>query len=255
MELPITIILAGGLGKRMNSDLPKVLHLVAGKPMLYWVVKKAREISKKILIVVGKYKKQIQQEMLKYFKKDYLIYVDQPEETVGFFNPISKVKGTGNAIACCLPYLNDEPFTDVLILSGDVPLINVDTLKNVLAKKNTVLIKNTNKPTGYGRIIFENECIVDIVEEKDCTEEQKNINFVNGGIYNLTIDTLQQTIPEIKNVNEAKEYYLTDFVKIAKEKKINIYTYELPESQAYELVNINTQEDLSDANNFRFYEF
>jgi bifunctional N-acetylglucosamine-1-phosphate-uridyltransferase/glucosamine-1-phosphate-acetyltransferase GlmU-like protein len=241
--------MAGGLGKRMNSELPKVLHLINGKPMLYWVIKQAKEVSKKIIVVVGKYKKQIK----KAIEFNDLIYVDQPEEITGYLIKTERVKGTGDAIHCCLPYLNDEPTTNVLILSGDVPLITVKTLNKLLETPNTILIKKTNNPTGYGRIVADGYQVKEIVEEKDCSPEQKEIRYVNGGIYNLTIDTLMQTIPYIKNENEAKEYYLTDFVFIANEKKINIYSYELPETQSYELININTPDELIQANNSEFH--
>ena len=117
----ISIILAGGLGKRMNSEVPKVLHIVNGKPMICHVIDRALELnSEKILIIVGKYKEIIKQTIAEYITTDKICYIIQDE-------PL----GTGNAIMSCIPFLKNINTTedqDFLILSGDVPLIKYDTL-------------------------------------------------------------------------------------------------------------------------------
>jgi hypothetical protein len=156
--------------------------------------------------------------------------------------------GTGHAIKCSLDWMqqNLDINTDILILSGDVPLISINTLKNVLDKENSLLITKTNNPKGCGRIIFNLENNVEkIIEEKDCTEEQREIQYINCGIYNMKLRVLLEIINKITNNNVAKEYYLTDMIEIANNNNIKINTYELPEDKTIEISNINTQEDLA----------
>jgi len=249
----ITIIMAGGLGKRMNSPIPKVLHLVKDKPMIYYVIQKALEInSTHILIIVGKYKDLIQKEIESLFSAtDYsrIVYIDQPEVLI---NEELKVQGTGDAIKCCIPFLvsnNINPESNVIILSGDVPLIEKDTIENLLLKQNTLLITSLEHPTGCGRIIFseDRQHILKIVEEKDCTEEERNIKHVNCGIYNLTAKNIIEYIPLIKNENKNQEYYLTDIVELIANPKLNYY--ELPLEKQSQIININTKEELDNVNN------
>jgi bifunctional N-acetylglucosamine-1-phosphate-uridyltransferase/glucosamine-1-phosphate-acetyltransferase GlmU-like protein len=239
----ITIILAGGLGSRMKSLLPKVLHIVDEYPMIYYVIQNAIQLgSTKILIVVGKYKNIIKEYIDKYFPNtDIIEYIFQ--ETAC---------GTGHAIQCCISYfeINNIPkSTNVLVLSGDVPLITIQTLQRLLIKPNTLLITNTENPFGCGRIIFDDEDkIVKIIEEKDCNERERQIQYINCGIYNITVNTLLNTVPYIKNLNKSSEYYLTDFVDLAITNHIDLYYYELPKPDLYQVININTTEDLVKAN-------
>lgn len=243
----ITIILAGGLGKRMNSTLPKVLHKIGDKPMIYYVIQNALAIgSIRILIVVGKYKNHIKTEIDSLFPdtSSWLEYIDQ--ET-----PL----GTGHAIQCAVPYLlkNQLPLdTNILILSGDVPLITEKTLEQLCAYPNTILITKLEQPKGCGRIIFAKDKIVKIIEEKDCSEEERQIEHVNCGIYNITVKTLLDTVPYILNQNKANEFYLTDFVDLAIEKKIELNYFELLEADQYQVININTEADLVKANEILF---
>jgi bifunctional N-acetylglucosamine-1-phosphate-uridyltransferase/glucosamine-1-phosphate-acetyltransferase GlmU-like protein len=236
----ITIIMAGGLGKRMNSDIPKVLHLVREKPMIYHVIHRAFELhSTSILIVVGKYKKKIQSELMFYFcLEDYekFIFIDQEE-----------ANGTGHAILCCLSFLKDQPLdSNVLILSGDVPLIQIETLRQIQYIPNSLLITKLENPFGCGRIILDSDGVKlkQIIEEKDCTEKERKINMVNCGIYNFTIAILLTYIPKIKNENVNGEYYLTDIVEIMRNYGIPLYFYELPKEKQIEILNINTPTDL-----------
>ena len=243
----ITIILAGGLGKRMKSSLPKVLHKVNDKPMIYHVIRNALYLgSTKILIIVGKYRAMIQKEIAHFFPdNNYIIeYINQEP-------PL----GTGHAIQCAVPYLlrNQVPLdTNVLILSGDVPLITETTLVQLCANPNTLLITKLEEPKGCGRIIFAKDKIVKIIEEKDCTEEERQIQYVNCGIYNITVKTLLETVPFILNQNKANEFYLTDFVDLAIEKKIELNYYDLSISDQYQVININTEQDLVRANEILF---
>jgi len=241
----ISIILAGGLGKRMNSDLPKVLHVINGKPMICHVIDRALELnSKNILIVVGKYRKIIDETIAKYYEdsiyNDYFIFIDQP-------NPI----GTGNALYCCIEWLNNnirhiDP--RILILSGDVPLIKTDTLSDFINYKqfsNVLMTYELDEPIGYGRIIVDENTgyIQKIVEEKDCNREQKLIKSVNCGIYYTDYFTLFNTLPKLDNRNATGEYYLTDIINLSYNN--NGFTpYILPKEKHIEIVNINTKDDL-----------
>jgi bifunctional N-acetylglucosamine-1-phosphate-uridyltransferase/glucosamine-1-phosphate-acetyltransferase GlmU-like protein len=249
----ITIIMAGGLGKRMNTNIPKVLNLLNEKPLIYYVIKQALQInSKHILIVVGKYREQIKTEIELLFTEEEcsrITYINQQEINI---DNVLKVQGTGDAIRSCLYFFinNNISFnTKTLILSGDVPLIQMRTIRQLLEKENTLLITKLEKPTGCGRIILsDDDKIKQIIEEKDCSEEEKLINLVNCGIYNLSVKLLLDCIPKITNNNKNQEYYLTDVVEIANNKGFSLNYYQLPKKNNYEIININTQEDLFIAN-------
>ena len=240
--------MAGGLGKRMKSDKPKVLNILSGFPLIYYVIRAAISAgSDTILIVVGKYKEIIKAEIDELFSifLDKIHYITQPEAlTDGFL----KVQGTGDAIKCCIPFFteNQKPLSErVLILSGDVPLIQAKTISNLLRSNNSILITELENPFGCGRIIFsDNKQIKQIIEEKDCTEIERNIKYVNCGIYNFTLELLISCIPEIKNINKNNEYYLTDAISIAKQKGFEINYYDLPRENSDEIININTKDDL-----------
>jgi len=239
-----TIIMAGGLGNRMNSQIPKVLHLIKERPMICHVIERALEVgSHTILIIVGKYKETIQNEIAKYFSMNELmkfIYIEQIEP-----------KGTGHAISCCLDFFKNEsidPYSNVLILSGDVPLIRLETVQNILKLSNTILVTQLENPYGCGRILFVNNYIKKIIEEKDCTEQEKGIKYVNCGIYNFTVNTLLEYIPLINNKNASNEYYLTDIIEILSKLNVLLFYYDLPVKKQIEILNINTQHELLLAN-------
>lgn len=203
------IILAAGKGTRMKSDLPKVMHKVAGMPMIEHVIENAKiDDNVEIIAVVG-HKKEIIQE---YFR-DSLKYAIQEEQL-----------GTGHAIMMAIDYINDED--DVVITCGDTPLISKETFENLFAKKSegydaVVTTSFVDVSSGYGRIIKENDIFKKIVEEKDATDEQKLIKEVNVGTYIVGGKKLKEYINKISNNNKQGEYYLTDvFEKIAQEGKV-----------------------------------
>lgn len=234
----VGLIMAGGLGKRMKSTISKVLHEINNIPMICYVIEKAFEIGCfQVGIIVGKYFEMIKNKIDEYFPlNDKIFYIFQDE-------PL----GTGHAIKCALPWMKDnfDINTDILILSGDVPLISTETLNNLLKIDNSILITKINKPDGCGRIIFNQENnIVKIIEEKDCSLDEKNIKYINCGIYNIKLYILLDTIYEIKNLNSSKEYYLTDMIEIINNFGYKINSYDLPENKFIEIANINTQEDL-----------
>ena len=237
----IVVIMAGGLGKRMNSDLPKVLHCINGKPMLVHVIEQSLFLNPtKILIVVGKYKDIIISTIHKYIdlvnKTNIIEFIYQEE-------PL----GTGHAIQCCLPFIRDNSVA--LILSGDVPLLQHDTLETFLQNNNDAKLMTTllDNPTGYGRIIEDNNIFTKIVEEKDCLIKEKLVNKVNCGVYAFNTNLLCKYITKIDNNNSQGEYYLTDIIKIIKcNEDIIIDTFDIPKKIQYQIMGVNTIEQLSE---------
>lgn len=258
----VTIILAGGLGKRMKSDIPKVLHLVDAKPMIYYPIQHALDLGcNHILIVVGKYKQLIQTTIEYWFpeRKQVFEYIIQ-QEIIDPGTGIIKVQGTGDAVKCCLPFFIENKIiyeTKVLILSGDVPLLSKETISGLLSHDtNTLLVTNAENPFGCGRIFYADESTPDklkishIVEEKDCTEEERKNTIINCGVYNIQAQVLLYCIPLIKNENKNQEYYLTDLIHIAGEHGIHMYSHELEREKGYEVINVNCVADLEEANKF-----
>jgi hypothetical protein len=256
----VTIILAGGLGKRMKSEIPKVLHLVNDKPMIYYPIQHALDLGcDKILIVVGKYKQVIEDAIEFWFPDRKPVFEFCIQEEVG--NPETgelKVQGTGDAVKCCLSFFTENSDisyeTKVLILSGDVPLLSKDTIGGLLSHdKNALLVTDAINPFGCGRIFYDDDdgCkISHIIEEKDCTEEERKNTIINCGVYNIQLGVLLSCIPLIKNENKNKEYYLTDLIHISKENGFHIYGHELEREKSYEIINVNSIPDLEEANNF-----
>lgn len=248
-KLYITI-LAGGIGKRMYSDLPKVLHKIRGKAMIVRIIEQAILFSPdKILIIVGKFKDQIQLEIEKNITYDKIIYINQEE-------PL----GTGDAVKSSLVYFTDDN-TKNIILNGDVPLIRYQTIKEIydyaIQKKSKLLVTGieSKNPTGCGRIILSN-CNVfeEIIEEKDCNIKQKNIKLINCGIYVCESDVLLNFIPKINNNNAQKEYYLTDLIKLYKNaNSLNLVDlFILDANKENEIYNINTKEQLEIVNTINY---
>lgn len=232
--------MAGGLGKRMNSDIPKVLHKIHEIPMICHLIKTAREINpKKILIVVGNYKSIIESTILNYTHLNNIEFVYQ-----------SCALGTGHAILCCLNNILNENCR-VLILSGDTPFVSSDTMHNML--KSDAIIMTTeytedcNIFCDYGKIIEKDNNLNKIIEKKDCNLDELLIKKVNCGIYSFSSKLLCKYIPLITNNNSQKEYYLTDVIEIIKtNENINIDMYNLSQTQQYEIIGVNTKEQLEE---------
>ncbi len=194
------VILAAGQGKRMNSDLPKVLHPLAGKPMLVHVIDTARELaSERICVVHGHGGDQVKAAL----SGDDLSFALQMPQL-----------GTGHALQQALPHLTKAPVT--LVLYGDVPLVRAATLRTLLeaaGKGAAVLTAVLDDPTGYGRILRNKAGrVTGIVEQKDATAIQRRIREINTGIMALPTAKLAQWLPKLQNRNAQKEYYLTDVI-------------------------------------------
>ncbi|MCC8375122.1 MULTISPECIES: bifunctional UDP-N-acetylglucosamine diphosphorylase/glucosamine-1-phosphate N-acetyltransferase GlmU [Photorhabdus] len=197
------VILAAGKGTRMYSDLPKVLHLLAGKPMVQHVIDTAMAIGAKNVHLVYGHGGNLMKQTL---SDQTLNWVLQAEQL-----------GTGHAMQQAAPYFADDE--DILILYGDVPLIGTDTLERLLAIKPDggigLLTAILDNPTGYGRIVRENGEVTGIIEQKDATEEQRKINEINTGILVANGGDLKRWLAQLDNNNVQGEYYLTDVIALA----------------------------------------
>lgn len=202
MSLDI-VILAAGQGTRMRSALPKVLHPVAGKPMLGHVIDTARKLlPRKIHVVIGHGAELVRERLA----AEDIEFVLQAEQL-----------GTGHAVAQALPQLSAEK---VLILYGDVPLTRVETLTRLLEQANEsqlgLLTVNLADPTGYGRIVRDANGVVQaIVEHKDASEAQRTIREGNTGILAVPGKRLGDWLGRLSNTNAQGEYYLTDVIAMA----------------------------------------
>ena len=229
------IIMAGGEGKRMQSSIPKVLHNVAGEPMILRILKKVQQLNVvKIYIVCGKALDQIQTAVEQYFEGDNnVVFVHQPV-----------AKGTGDAIRQCLPFLPNKE-VNVLILNGDTPLIDVSLDMFVTSPVPALMVTELDNPYGNGRILTDvGGKFKRIVEEKDATLVEKTINLVNCGAYYISCRDLQSYIPLLSCNNAQKEYYLTDICEFIKD---NLHLVQIPKYIQYELINVNSPLDLANA--------
>jgi len=231
-------ILAAGKGSRMESPLPKVLHELNGKSLINYVLETASELNpNSITLVVGFQKDRVKNHI----KNDNVRYVSQDKQL-----------GTGHAVLQMENQLISE-IGHLLILYGDVPNIKSSTLSPIIDehikqdRNATVITATLDDPTGYGRIIRnQNGDLLKIVEEKDCTTDEKKIKEWNPGIYIFKIPQLFSELKRIKSNNAANEYYLTDVIELIKEnspvqaKKIN---------DPSEVIGINTTTQLNSLEN------
>ncbi|HLU78907.1 MAG TPA: bifunctional UDP-N-acetylglucosamine diphosphorylase/glucosamine-1-phosphate N-acetyltransferase GlmU [Burkholderiaceae bacterium] len=202
------VILAAGMGKRMQSDLPKVLHRIAGKPMLAHVLDNARQLGPdRIVVVTGHGAERVQEAFQG--RNDLVFALQSPQH------------GTGHAVQQALPHLlegNGEQ--DVtLVLYGDVPLVQPDTLQRLLEARRqglALLTEILGDPTGYGRIVRNAAGdVVRIVEHKDASDAERGIREVNTGILAAPTAKLRDWLGRITNDNAQGEYYLTDIVALS----------------------------------------
>lgn len=238
--MPISVIvLAAGQGKRMQSRLPKVLHPLAGKPLLAHVVQTAHALEPTQTYVVIGHGGDVVQDQLSHLD---VVWKEQREQL-----------GTGHAVAQALPDI--PPDHDVLILYGDVPLIEVNTLSSLMQNVGDdqlgLLTAVLDSPAGYGRIVrAANGEVQCIVEEKDCTDGQRDINEINTGIMAVQARHLQQWVKRLNNNNAQGEYYLTDIIAMAAQDGIQVATCITPCATRVQGVNDRKQLALLE----RFYQ-
>uniref|UniRef100_T1HA25 Glutamine--fructose-6-phosphate aminotransferase [isomerizing] n=1 Tax=Rhodnius prolixus TaxID=13249 RepID=T1HA25_RHOPR len=198
------VILAAGKGTRMFSDLPKVLHPLAGKPMVQHVIDAAMETGAKQVHLVYGHGGDLLKDRLTNPDLNWVLQAEQ--------------LGTGHAMQQAAPFFADDE--DILMLYGDVPLISPATLVRLLADKPqggiALLTVKLDDPTGYGRIVRDdNGSVVGIVEHKDATEQQRQINEINTGILAANGQDLKRWLSQLNNNNAQGEYYITDIIAMA----------------------------------------
>ena len=209
-------ILAAGRGTRMKSDLPKVLHELGGRTLVERVLHSCQEIDiSRRLIIIGYRGELVQQSLIEGQE-----IPDNPESPPLEFVEQTEQLGTGHAIQQLLPHLQGFQ-GDLLVLNGDVPLLRAETIKQLMAihqqhqNSATILTANLPNPQGYGRVFTDSQNLVQqIVEDRDCTTEQKQNQRINAGVYCFHWPHLEKILPDLKADNDQKEYYLTDTVSI-----------------------------------------
>ncbi len=199
------VILAGGQGKRMKADMPKPMFKVLGEPMLEWVIKSCENSGISDICIVKGYKAEVIEE-----------YINGRYETAMQTERL----GTGHAVMQTVPFLEKFAEGNTLVLCGDAPFIDSETIKKSLElhteKGNsvTVITSVMDNPKGYGRIVRGDNGVSCIVEEKDATDEQKLIKEINSGAYWFKTKDLMESLSKLTNNNSQGEYYLTDTVEI-----------------------------------------
>ncbi len=217
------IILAAGQGKRMYSDVPKVLHTVGGKPLLARVVDVALQLNPEAIHVIIGHQAELIKSSLPHLPVSWEVQKEQ--------------LGTGHAVLQSLPHINED--SSILVLYGDVPLIEADTLHSFIHHCQQqpepslgLLLAELDDPTGLGRVIRTPEGQVSaIVEEKDSNEQQKKIKEIYSGICYAKAKQLNQWLPQLSNQNTQKEYYLTEIITMAIRDKCSIVTELAPAEQ------------------------
>ena len=230
------IILAAGMGKRMNSTLPKVAHPVCGKPMVRYVVDAAHGAGiDNVVTVVG-------------YGADIVKPLVEGDTTIAYQK---QMLGTGDAVNACRELFEDFE-GGIVVLSGDCPLITSQTIKTLIQTQKeqqaaaVVLTMVQDNPFGYGRIIRdENGEIMAIVEQKDATEEQALIKECNSGFYCFDAKTLFEMLKQVDNNNAQSEYYLTDVLGLSRKAGKRVIAC-IAQNNA-ECVGINTPEQLAAA--------
>jgi UDP-N-acetylglucosamine diphosphorylase/glucosamine-1-phosphate N-acetyltransferase len=228
------VILAAGKGVRMMSDIPKVSHLVMGKPMIVRVLEAVKDLGiDEIFVVVG-YKAELVKEECEGF---HVTFVEQKEQL-----------GTGHAVAQAAPFIKVDAV--VLVLNGDMPLITPDTLKAFMdfhqenrSAAATVMTAVLPDPGSYGRIVRDiSGQVVKIVEKKDANAEELLIKEINTGTYCFNSRALFPALNEVKPNNTQKEYYLTDVISILRGKGSAVLAYKAEDPN--EVLGVNTIEEI-----------
>ena len=224
------VILAAGKGSRMKSPMAKVLHNISGKPMLYHIIKASQEISNDISVVIAHQKEDVQSQMESFFEDINFIVQDA-----------ENFPGTGGAMKNIVPR-NEK----VLVLNGDMPLITASALNGFINTDADIIMSifDLKDPSGYGRVIIENNQVQYIVEQKDANEDELQTTTVNAGIYAFSKRVIDKYIPLLSNDNAQEEYYLTDVIAMAKKDGLSIAPLLVDEEH---FKGVNSKKDLADS--------
>ena len=229
------IILAAGMGTRMKSDKAKVLHEITDQPMINYVVEAARKVAgANVIVVIGHQASKVRECLAGI--KDLIFALQAPQ------------LGTAHAVLCALPHIPDQ-CEEVVILCGDVPLIQSETILNLVedhldnTRDISLLAVELDNPHGYGRVVLDkNRAVTAIIEEADATAAQRAINLINTGIYCIKKQFLLEALPKIKSDNAQGELYLTDVMEIGYRDKRKIGVQIGTDYQ--QILGVNTCQDL-----------
>lgn len=240
------VILAAGAGTRMKSQTPKVLHRICGKPMLFYSIDVALQMSDDVHIILFHQKSLIAQEVIESYESAY------NERKIHFHTQdIERFPGTGGALMLggntdnareSLPYKYDE----ILILNGDMPLVCSHTLNQMCQSDADIVmsILRLENPDGYGRVLIKDGEVQKIIEQKDATDTELAIKDVNAGVYKIHKKILQTYLAHITNTNAQAEFYLTDVIYYAKRDNVPIAASYV---QEVEFMGVNTKVQLAKA--------
>lgn len=232
------IVLAAGEGKRMKSQIPKVLHSILGQPILHYVLSTVRELNPKNIFTVTGYKKESVGDYIKNNFPEVKIVVQ--EKQLGTANAVYTVKEKKDSLG-----------KNTIVLSADTPLVSLKTLKKLVENKDrtgskaSLIAAVVPDPEGYGRIIKDRRGnIVKIIEETDTNPEEKKINEVNTSIYCFETESLFDNIEEIETQNFQNEYYLTDIIEMLVKNGGKVNCLRIPDYT--EIMGINDRVQLSE---------
>ena len=237
------LVLAAGLGTRMRSNLAKVLHRLDGRPLVNHVCRTATALApRKIYVVIGHQGEDVKRAVLEELDEEHAAFVWQKEQL-----------GTGDAVNSAREFLENEDST-LLILSGDVPMIRAETLAALVQQHRnhrgkgaacTILTVKLDDPTGYGRVVRDDGGLFEkIIEQKDASQTERQINEINSGIYCFDTKKLFAALSSVQNDNSQGEYYLTDTPALLRNagEAVSVYQH----TDAREVSGINNRVELAD---------
>ena len=229
------IILAAGKGTRMESDLPKVLHHLAGAPMLLHVMKSSATLEPERLVIIAGHGADAVGAVARDYSETAQVVLQS--EQLGTGHAVSQAK---SALADCTG--------DVIVLYGDTPFVRPETLQALLAARKTadiVLLGFQAANAGrYGRLVMQGSAVLRIVEYKDASEQERAITFCNSGVICAKADVLFSLLEAVGNDNASKEYYLTDIVQLANDRNLSVTAVHCDEA---ETMGINSRAELAQA--------
>ncbi|NVL90248.1 MAG: NTP transferase domain-containing protein [Desulfobacterales bacterium] len=234
------IILAAGQGTRMKSDRAKVLHEIAGVPMIRYIVETALAVVDEVVVVIGHQAEAVRGVLASYSMLRFAVQEEQ--------------LGTGHAVVCAIPEIPAD-VQDVVVLCGDTPLIKSDTIRALIDQHRdresllTLITTTLAEPFGYGRIFSDaHGNPIRIVEESDASESEKKIQIVNTGIYCINMTFLKKALAGLDNDNAQGEFYFTDVVKQAYRDGKPAVLFEI--NDPIQVIGINTNEELAKVGEF-----
>ena len=245
MKMSVSVvILAAGAGTRMKSNLPKVLHRICGKPMLFYSIDEALNLSDDVHIVLFHQESLVKEKIIESYPKAcesgaLYFHIQDYENYPGTGGAIMQ-GGSGEKAKHCFAYKYEQ----ILILNGDMPLVRSQTLKKLCENPSQIVmsILHLENPNGYGRVILEHNKVQKIIEQKDATQEELAIKDVNAGVYKIHKNILESYLPLLQNNNNQKEFYLTDVIFYAGQNGVEIAAVQVEEQ---EFMGVNSKLQLS----------